>query len=82
MNDRFVTVTGHPTDLLRYLPLNGRFSPDLPFTNRMANDKIAAYLAVPMMLPVFPNKNRSLGPDTTSVNGMLEAIFVAADKAD
>ena len=36
--------TGHPSNSLRYLPLNGRFTSDLPFPNRLLNDKIAAIL--------------------------------------
>jgi hypothetical protein len=34
--------TSHPSGLLRNLPLNGRFTPDMPFPNRPANDKLAA----------------------------------------
>jgi hypothetical protein len=45
-NDQFVVHTGHLTKSLRNLPLNGRFTPDMPFANRLANDKIAAELAV------------------------------------
>jgi hypothetical protein len=41
-NDRFVVGTGHPTKLLGQLPLNGRFSPDMPFPSDLSNDKIAA----------------------------------------
>ena len=33
---------GHPTKLLRYLPLNGRFTPNMPFPKCLANDKVAA----------------------------------------
>ena len=30
-NDRSMVRTGHPSNLLRYLPLNGRNNPELPF---------------------------------------------------
>ena len=40
---------GHPTKLLRYLPLNGRFTPNMPFPKCLANDKVAAYPDVPTL---------------------------------
>jgi hypothetical protein len=48
LNDRVVVNTGHPSEMLRYSPLNGRDSPDLPFADCLANDKVAATSAVPV----------------------------------
>jgi len=45
---RCSAYSGHPSKSLRYLPLNGRNIPDLPFIRRLANDKVAAIAASPV----------------------------------
>jgi len=53
LNVRVGTDYGHPRKLLRYLPLKGRNTPDLPFIRRLANDRDAAEVVVPAQLIVI-----------------------------
>ena len=54
LNDRVVGNIGHPSNSLRNLPLNGRLFLELPFPDCLANDKVAATLAVLAQQSVLP----------------------------